>query len=50
MTSSSTAKAKIINLHRITRRRRSKSIIQRDGWYIKFYFVDPDTVFISVHQ
>lgn len=25
-------------------------IIQRDGWYIKFYFVDPDTVFISVHQ
>lgn len=25
-------------------------IIQRDGWYIKFYFVDPNTVFISVHQ
>ncbi len=25
-------------------------VIRRDGWYIKFYFVDPDTVFISVHQ
>lgn len=25
-------------------------VIKRDGWYIKFYFVDPDTVFISVHQ
>lgn len=24
-------------------------ILKRDGWYIKFYFVDPDTVFISVH-
>jgi hypothetical protein len=23
---------------------------QSDGWYIEFYFVDPDTVFISVHQ
>ena len=20
------------------------------GWYIKFYFIDPDTFFISVHQ
>ncbi len=20
------------------------------GWYLKFYFVDPDTVFISVHR
>lgn len=20
------------------------------GWYVKFYFVDPDTVFISVHR
>lgn len=25
-------------------------IIRRSGWYIKFYFVDPDTVFISVHR
>ena len=25
-------------------------ILRRDGWYIKFYFVDPDTVFISVHR
>lgn len=25
-------------------------VLRRDGWYIKFYFVDPDTVFISVHQ
>lgn len=25
-------------------------VVRRDGWYIKFYFVDPDTVFISVHQ
>ncbi|WP_122520719.1 MULTISPECIES: hypothetical protein [Pannonibacter] len=24
-------------------------IFKRDGWYVKFYFVDPDTVFISVH-
>ncbi len=24
-------------------------ILKRDGWYIKFYFVDPNTVFISVH-
>ncbi|GAB2178643.1 hypothetical protein [Dongia sp. agr-C8] len=20
------------------------------NWYVKFYFVDPETVFISVHQ
>jgi len=25
-------------------------ILKRDGWYIKFYFLDPDTIFISVHQ
>lgn len=25
-------------------------VITRDGWYVKFYFVDPDTIFISVHQ
>lgn len=25
-------------------------VIKKDGWYIKFYFVDPDTMFISVHQ
>lgn len=25
-------------------------IFKRDGWYIKFYFVDPDTMFISVHR
>lgn len=25
-------------------------ILRRDGWYIKFYFVDPSTVFISVHK
>lgn len=25
-------------------------VIARRGWYIKFYFVDPDTWFISVHQ
>ena len=25
-------------------------ILRRSGWYIKFYFVDPDTVFISVHH
>lgn len=25
-------------------------VLRRDGWYIKFYFVDPDTVFISVHK
>lgn len=25
-------------------------ILRRDGWYVKFYFVDRDTIFISVHQ
>lgn len=25
-------------------------ILRRDGWYVKFYFVDPDTIFISVHK
>lgn len=25
-------------------------VIKRDGWYVKFYFLDPDTVFISVHR
>lgn len=25
-------------------------VIQREGWYLKFYFLDPDTFFISVHQ
>lgn len=25
-------------------------VVQRSGWYIKFYFVDPNTVFISVHR
>lgn len=25
-------------------------VIRREGWYVKFYFVDPITVFISVHQ
>lgn len=25
-------------------------VIKRDGWYVKFYFLDPDTIFISVHQ
>jgi hypothetical protein len=25
-------------------------VIVREGWYVKFYFVDPDTWFISVHQ
>ena len=25
-------------------------VIRCSRWYIKFYFVDPDTVFISVHQ
>lgn len=24
-------------------------VIRTQGWYIKFYFVDPDTMFISVH-
>lgn len=26
------------------------NIVRNRGWYIKFYFVDPDTIFISVHQ
>lgn len=25
-------------------------VIKRNGWYVKFYFLDPDTFFISVHQ
>lgn len=25
-------------------------VISRKGWYIKFYFIDPVTWFISVHQ
>lgn len=25
-------------------------VIKREGWYVKFYFVDPATIFISVHQ
>jgi hypothetical protein len=25
-------------------------VLRRAGWYVKFYFLDPDTVFISVHQ
>lgn len=25
-------------------------VIKTDGWYVKFYFIDPDTMFISVHQ
>ncbi len=25
-------------------------LIKAGGWYIKFYFLDPDTIFISVHQ
>jgi hypothetical protein len=25
-------------------------IIRKDGWYIKFYFVEPLTFFISVHE
>lgn len=25
-------------------------VIKVDGWYIKFYFLEPDTFFISVHQ
>jgi len=24
-------------------------VIQREGWYVKFYFLDPETIFISVH-
>ena len=25
-------------------------LIKARGWYVKFYFLDPATVFISVHQ
>jgi hypothetical protein len=25
-------------------------VIQARGWYIKFFFLDPDVIFISVHQ
>lgn len=25
-------------------------LIKRQGWYIKFYFLDPLTIFISVHR
>lgn len=25
-------------------------VIRREGWYVKFYFLDPDTIFISVHR
>ena len=25
-------------------------VIRSQGWYVKFYFIDPKTVFISVHQ
>lgn len=25
-------------------------VITREGWYVKFYFLDPDAVFISVHK
>ena len=25
-------------------------VLKRDGWYIKFYFVDANTIFISVHR
>lgn len=25
-------------------------VISRNAWYIKFYFLDQDTIFISVHQ
>jgi len=25
-------------------------VISRKGWYIKFYFIDPNTWFISVHR
>jgi hypothetical protein len=24
-------------------------VIKRDSWYVKFYFLDPDAIFISVH-
>ncbi len=25
-------------------------VLKRDGWYVKFYFLDLDTIFISVHM
>jgi hypothetical protein len=25
-------------------------ILRKDGWYIKFYFLDPETFFLSVHR
>lgn len=25
-------------------------ILIKNNWYVKFYFIDPDTFFISVHQ
>ncbi|WP_181427854.1 hypothetical protein [Pseudomonas mosselii] len=25
-------------------------VLKRRGWYIKFYFIEPQTWFISVHQ
>jgi hypothetical protein len=25
-------------------------VIKREDWYIKFYFLEPDTIFISVHK
>ena len=25
-------------------------ILRKDGWYIKFYFLDPNTFFLSVHR
>ena len=28
----------------------SVNVLKKDGWYIKFYFLDPNVMFISVHQ
>ena len=25
-------------------------VVAREGWYVKFYFIEPDTWFISCHQ
>ena len=25
-------------------------VLRKSGWYIKFYFIDPDALFISVHK
>ena len=25
-------------------------VIKKNGWYVKFYFLEPDTLFISVHE